>query len=75
MDTTSISITKQELQELIEKTVDQKLSYWLRLVETRLSANFATENKSAAENSLSLEPLPVLQGHIPQGWKEAIYRD
>ncbi|GEM_PF-1413795 len=73
MDTTLAQMTKQEFQELIEATIDQKLLNWFNLLETRLTTKTTRATQPTAVTAPPLEPLPVLQGYVPQGWKEAIY--
>jgi hypothetical protein len=73
MDTTLAQMTKQEFQELMETTIDQKLLSWFNLLETRLTTPSPKAIQPIAITPPSLKPLPVLPGYVPQGWKEAIY--
>jgi hypothetical protein len=33
------------------------------------------DDDSDAESKPKLEPLPVLEGYVPEGWKDAVYAE
>jgi len=71
MTTTVIQTTKQELQEIIEAIIDQKLLGWFNHLEAKQEMLGMTETHPT--EATRLKPLPILPGYVPQGWKEAIY--
>ena len=62
------------LEELKHKSLEEILqSVWVnrQILTVRLTNNVEVVIQPKAE----LKPLPVLEGYVPKGWKEAIYHD
>ena len=54
----------QSLEELLQQVADQRVTVTVLLPD-------GTE--VVIEPKPRLKPLPVLEGHVPAGWKDAIY--
>ncbi len=54
------------LEEIIARVLkeDQTLTIWV-----------SSEQEVVIEPRQKLKPLPVLDGYVPQGWKDAIYTE
>lgn len=62
------------LQELRHKTLEEVLQSVLTRQET-LTVRFPSGTEVVIQPKPSLKPLPVLEGFVPEGWKEAIYNE
>jgi hypothetical protein len=54
----------QSLEELLQQVADQRVTVTVLLPD-------GTE--VLIEPKPRLKPLPVLEGHVPAGWKDAVY--
>lgn len=54
----------QSLEELLQQVADQRVTVTVLLPD-------GTE--VVIEPRPRLKPLPVLEGHVPAGWKDAVY--
>lgn len=54
----------QSLEELLQQVADQRVSVTVRLPDGQ---------EVVIEPKPHLKPLPVLEGRIPAGWKDAVY--
>ncbi len=54
------------LQEIVARVLEENraLTIWV-----------SSEQEVVIEPRRKLKPLPVLEGYIPQGWKDAIYAE
>ena len=61
---TLAALKGQSLEELLQQVADQRVTVTVLLPD-------GTE--VVIEPKPRLKPLPVLEGHVPAGWKDAIY--
>ena len=54
----------RELEEVLTQVVVQQKALMVRMPKGDIVAIQPTPH---------LKPLPLLQGHVPQGWKDAVY--
>lgn len=53
------------LEEIIRQVLDQEKIVTIRVADDR---------EVTIQPKRRLKPLPVLEGYLPEGWKDAIYR-
>jgi len=56
---------QQPLEEILNEVVTQEVTLIVRMPEGQ---------EILIEPRLRLRPLPVLDGYVPEGWKDAVYR-
>ena len=61
---TLASLKGRPLEEIIQRVIDEQSSVTVLLPDGRAVI---------IEPKQCLQPLPVLEGHVPMGWKDAIY--
>jgi hypothetical protein len=61
-----------KLEELQNKSIEEVLKSVLSTHKT-LTIQFPNGAEVVISPKVELKPLPVLEGYIPIGWKEAIY--
>ncbi len=62
------------LEELRERSLEQVLEAVLEEQEI-LTVKMPNGKEVMIHPKPHLEPLPVLEGYVPEGWKDAIYDD
>lgn len=62
------------LKELKNKSLEEVLQ--LSLINKQIMiVQLPNGGKVIIQPKLQLKPLPVLEGYVPKGWKEAIYNE
>ncbi|MGH7964360.1 MAG: hypothetical protein ACRERD_21505 [Candidatus Binatia bacterium] len=61
---TLAELKEESLEQILQQIVDQQS------IVTVLLPN---GKEVVIEPKLRLQPLPELEGHVPEGWKEAVY--
>ncbi len=62
------------LEELRERSLEQVLE-WVLDEQEILTIRMPNGREVVIRPKPRLEPLPVLEGFVPEGWKDAIYDD
>lgn len=57
-------IKGKSIEAILHKVMDQR---------ARLTIRFPDGEEVIIEPKVHLKPLPELEGHIPEGWKNALY--
>ena len=62
----------------LEKLEEKKLKEILQAVLAKqqvLTVEFPNGDEVIIQPKLPLKPLPILEGYVPEGWREAIYNE